>query len=61
MKYILTWESCCESYIEEFDTLKVAETRAKDVLENDIDVESVTISKCVKKFTRKVTEEKFDD
>ena len=39
----------------------VAETRAKDVLENDIDVESVTISKCVKKFTRKVTEEKLDD
>lgn len=39
----------------------VAETRAKDVLENDIDVESVTISKCVKKFTRKIVEEKLDD
>lgn len=61
MKFILTWESCCEMHFEEFNNLPAAEMRAKEVLQDDLDIESVTISKGVKKFTRKIVEEKLDD
>lgn len=61
MKYILAWESCCETHFEEFNNLPAAEMRARDVVQDDLDIESVTVSKCVKKFTRKIVEEKFDD
>jgi len=59
MKYILTWEVFYEN-IEMHNTLKEAELRAKDLLA-DCCGGSVTISKCVKKYTNKIVEEKLDD
>lgn len=61
MKYILTWESCCEMHFEEFNNLPAAEMRARDVFEEDRDAESITVSRHVKKYTRKIVEEKLDD
>lgn len=61
MKYILTWESCCEVYFEQFDNIPAIEKRAKNVFEEDRDAESITVSRHVKKYTRKIVEEKLDD